>query len=158
MCVNISSIKRIFSNQSHFFPDIPCIYNRKLFVESKEADGRKWRTDRERNMLIILFIDMINNLQYLTFSLLCWSRLSLKWNFMSCHVMLWTSSLLTVSFLHLFQPLSPNHVRTSYAVTDLLYNNLMGSHYVTTYYVAYNWLQLLWTWGWSSTDRNMSSS
>ena len=25
MCVNISSIKRIFSNQSHYFPDIPCI-------------------------------------------------------------------------------------------------------------------------------------
>ena len=24
MCVNISSIKRIFSNQSHYFPDIPC--------------------------------------------------------------------------------------------------------------------------------------
>ena len=26
MCVNISSIKRIFSNQSHYFLDIPCIY------------------------------------------------------------------------------------------------------------------------------------
>ena len=25
MCVNISSINRIFSNQSHYFPDIPCI-------------------------------------------------------------------------------------------------------------------------------------
>ena len=25
VCVNISSIKRIFSNQSHYFPDIPCI-------------------------------------------------------------------------------------------------------------------------------------
>ena len=25
MCVNISSIKRIFSNQSHYFPEIPCI-------------------------------------------------------------------------------------------------------------------------------------
>ena len=25
MCVNISSIKRIFSNQSHYFPDIPCM-------------------------------------------------------------------------------------------------------------------------------------
>ena len=25
MCVNISSIKRIFSNQSHYFPDIHCI-------------------------------------------------------------------------------------------------------------------------------------
>ena len=24
MCVNVSSIKRIFSNQSHYFPDIPC--------------------------------------------------------------------------------------------------------------------------------------
>jgi len=25
VCVNISSIKRIFSNKSHYFPDIPCI-------------------------------------------------------------------------------------------------------------------------------------
>ena len=25
MCVNIFSIKRIFSNQSHYFPDIPCM-------------------------------------------------------------------------------------------------------------------------------------
>ena len=24
VCVNIASIKRIFSNQSHYFPDIPC--------------------------------------------------------------------------------------------------------------------------------------
>ena len=30
MCVNISSIKRIFSNQSHYFPDIPCIINEHL--------------------------------------------------------------------------------------------------------------------------------
>jgi len=26
MCVNISSTKRIFSNQSHYFPDIPCMH------------------------------------------------------------------------------------------------------------------------------------
>jgi len=25
VCVNISSIKRIFSNQTHYFPDTPCI-------------------------------------------------------------------------------------------------------------------------------------
>ena len=31
MCVNISSIKRIFSNQSHYFPDIPCTFNVKLW-------------------------------------------------------------------------------------------------------------------------------
>jgi len=24
VCVNISSIKRIFSNQTHYFPDTPC--------------------------------------------------------------------------------------------------------------------------------------
>ena len=32
MCVNISSIKRIFSNQSHYFPDIPCIYSTNIVV------------------------------------------------------------------------------------------------------------------------------
>jgi hypothetical protein len=25
VCINISSIKRVFSNQSHYFPDIHCI-------------------------------------------------------------------------------------------------------------------------------------
>ena len=32
MCVNISSIKRIFWNQSHYFPDIPCMLSH--FVHS----------------------------------------------------------------------------------------------------------------------------
>ena len=36
MCVNISSIKRIFSNQSHYFPDIPCI-SLQSYVEATEV-------------------------------------------------------------------------------------------------------------------------
>ena len=33
MCVNISSIKRIFSNQSLYFPDIPCIKEIRLVLK-----------------------------------------------------------------------------------------------------------------------------
>ena len=45
MCVNISSIKRIFSNQSHYFPDIPCI--------SCKASALAWRIDYFVNFLSI---------------------------------------------------------------------------------------------------------
>ena len=42
MCVNISSIKRIFSNQSHYFPDIPCM-----------AYYGQWWNDRPRKTSVL---------------------------------------------------------------------------------------------------------